>query len=237
MKKTIALVGGLAACAFLLAGCTGEPAGPAADSQPSAGGSSAAAAPADPSGADDWLEGKTIMEVPSICDWAYDTSMETLTERATEIVVGTVEGIAYTEVEGHAWTIVEFKPEQVLKGSMQPGEAVEIYTLGGYIALEDMIDYYQDGFRYEDMTEEEIQNTVVHEVVDGEESPPEAGGRYLFYLAETRANSPLPDGAYERVRGTASQFMADGDSFTRLPGEDNEEETYSLGQIEALLAE
>lgn len=174
------------------------------------------------------------MEVPSVSTFAYDTSLQALSEMATDIVIGTVQGTEYTNVEGNAWTATRLKLDQIIKGAAEMGDTIEIYALGGYIPLEKKIEHFQDGFRYEHMTEEEIKNTVVHEIVNGEDAPPAVGKQYLFYLVHTPEYSPLPENVYERFGGVAAQFaLTEGGSFRREATEDNAEETYSLRQIQA----
>ena len=231
MKGTFFCFGCVLLSLFLLAGCSTKHTAPASDDRtaPSSSTPYLAGTKED----SDWLEGKTIMEVPSVSDFAYDTSLQTLSEMATDIVIGTVQDTSYTDAEGHAWTATRLKLDQIIKGTAKTGDTIEIYALGGYIPLEKQIAHFQDGFRYEDMTEEEIKNTVIHEIVNGEDTPPAVGKQYLFYLVHTPDYSPLPKNVYERFGGAAAQFaLTEGGSFRR-EAEDNTEETYSLRQIQA----
>lgn len=182
------------------------------------------------------IEGKNVLTVESVTDMAIDTNIETLSNYASEIITGTVVRIAYTTIQGNAWTMVDVKTDNVLKGAVNSEQVITIYFLGGYIPLTDKIEYYQDSFRYENMTKQEIENTVVHEVVDGEVLPPTVGKQYLFYLAPTPKGSPLPQNVFERIGGRDGQLDSEKlNTFSRRLVGTDQVETYTISQIEGYL--
>lgn len=181
------------------------------------------------------FNGMTIMEVHSTLDMAYQATMEKISDYADNVVIGTVTNVSYTQVEGHAWTVTEIDINTKIKGSLDKAH-IQIYSIGGYIPLKNKIDFYDDAFRFENMTEQEINNTVVHEIINGETTPPQIGNQYLFYLVPTSKHSPLPDGVFERCGGKDGQFdVNEPNVFTRTLTEGNQSEKYTIDQIKSYL--
>ena len=104
--------------------------------------------------------------------------------------------------------------------------------MGGYIPLSEHIEGHNDAFRFKNLSAEEIKTTFLKETIDGEKTVQKSDDLILC-LVQTPKNSPLPNGAYERVSYTG-QLYADGDNkFVQLITDSSEttEKTYSYDDI------
>lgn len=164
--------------------------------------------------------GKKVMDVRSSMDGFLSPELDSLIQVSDAIVRGTVKNVVFTQFDGIAWTKADLLITESLKGEFQKGDLVSVFILGGYIPLADHIKAYDNAFRYEGLTPEEIQNTVLKETVNGE-SFAQVGDDYIYCLVKTSKDSPLPDGAYERV-SSYGQFAIDqeGDYIQNGVGED-----------------
>lgn len=151
--------------------------------------------------------GKKVMDVRSSMDGFLSPELDSLIQASDAIVRGTVKNVVFTQFDGIAWTKADLLITESLKGEFQKGDLVSVFILGGYISLADHIQAYDNAFRYEGLTPEEIQNTVLKETVNGE-SFAQVGDDYIYCLVKTLEDSPLPDGAYERV-SSYGQFAID----------------------------
>ena len=147
----------------------------------------------------DELRGKNIIDMTPIYEFAYDYSvLDNITANADNIIIGRVNGISYKaltyESGGTPYTQIDVTVSEDAAGKLQSGEKVSIYMLGGYISMRDRTGdtLYKTGGKYGDgisMTEEEIDNTYYHEIIDSGEVPI-AGNEYAFFVTNNE------DGTY-----------------------------------------
>lgn len=163
-------------------------------------------------------------------DRIISESLDDISANSTQIINATIESVSYETIQGNPWTKIQVKVNSVIRGDIESGDEIIIYSLGGYISLSQHIEYYNDKFRF-NMDDSEIDNTMIHYVIEGE-SEPQVGENHIYCLQETLESSPLPEQAYERVCGIASQFdiidngamltrkVSGGSSDTRLRSAD-----------------
>lgn len=147
-----------------------------------------------------FLEGKTVIESTAFGESAVTHELSSFLPRTDSVVLAKVNDISYKAMlgTGGAWTAANIEIIKSYRGNFEKGDTLDIYYVGGYISVEDHIKLCNDGFRFEDMTDEEKANTYFHEIVNGENFNP-VGKTYLFCISPTLEGSPLPEGAYERL--------------------------------------
>ena len=156
---------------------------------------------------------------PVNSDRAISESLRDIAANSTQIINATIKSVSYEIIQGNPWTKSVVTVEDVIRGDIQNKDEIMIYSPGGYMPLASHIEYYNDKSRF-DMDDNEINNTILHYVVEGE-SEPEPGENHIYCLQETMSGSPLPEQSYERVCGMASQFDVtdNGNAVIRkLPG-------------------
>lgn len=141
----------------------------------------------------DEIKGKNIIDMHPMYEFAYDyTKTENNAANADNIIIGTVDSISYKTITfehgGTAYTQINVTVSEDIAGKIKSGETVSIIMAGGYISMRDFYGdtMYKTGGKYGDginMTEEEIDNTVYHEIVDSGEVPI-AGMEYAFFTAD-----------------------------------------------------
>lgn len=172
----------------------------------------------------DLLNKQIITSETSCLDTAISYSLNDISDHSTQVVRGTITDVSFISIQGEAWTKTDIQIDDVLNGNLCINDIVSIYTIGGYMPLTDHIAYYKDDFRFSNMSKESIENTFIYSVVE-DEAVPRIGDSYVYFLTETLNNSPLPEGAYERVCGKESQFdiLDNGSTLSRqLPALENE---------------
>lgn len=137
-------------------------------------------------------------------DRVISESLDDISANSTQIINATIESVSYEIIQGNPWTKIQVKVNSVIRGDIESGDEIIIYSLGGYISLSQHIEYYNDKFRF-NMDDSEIDNTMIHYVIEGE-SEPQVGENHIYCLQETLESSPLQKQSYERVCGIASQF-------------------------------
>lgn len=151
--------------------------------------------------------------IPSILDYAISSDVSAISEASSVIVRGVVQEVTFTSYSGNAFTAVSFAVDECYKGNLQQGDLITILHRGGYIPLQDHIAQYNDAFRFEELSNEEIANTILHEVYEGE-SDPQIGDHNIYFLNATNSDSGLPTEAYQRTRGISSLFRVEPDGET-----------------------
>lgn len=173
-----------------------------------------------------------IVSEASSTDRTISDSLEDISDDSTLVINASIKEVSYEMIQGNAWTKTIVHVNEVISGDAKAGEDVMIYSLGGYIPLSEHIKYYNDGFRF-NLSETEINNTMLHYVIDGEDAP-QAGETHIYCLQKTINGSPLPTEAHERVCGAASQFdiTDDGKAVTRNTTQSTEN---ARGAIEKIM--
>lgn len=170
------------------------------------------------------LNGKNIIKTTSISDKLLEEDFPNLVKNSDSVIKGKVSSVGYKAIDGNAWTVISFKVDDVFKGSISKGETIDVYYIGGYIDLNDHIKYYNDAEKFSNLSEKEINNTVLQEIVDGEEFIRE-NEKLILCIVKTSDESPLPKGSYERLYSSGMLKLKDG-KYTQVYGEVKEK--YSI---------
>jgi len=139
--------------------------------------------------------------------YAYSLDLDNLSDLATQIIKGTIVKISYDAIDGDAWTKLDVKVTDSLKGNLTSGNTISIYYWGGYITLKEYSKFYNDQKKFE-TSNDKPDNTVLKFNMDGKKSHI-LNEVSLFYLKETPSYSPLPKGAYERIGGKYAELKFD----------------------------
>ena len=176
-----------------------------------------------------------VLEVVSTADEFYQNDLKELISVSDDVIRVTVQNVTFTSYEGVAWTKSDVLITDTFKGDLKIGDVISVFTLGGYIPLSDHIKGHDDAFRFKDLSAEEIKTTFLKETIDGEKTLQKSDDLILC-LVQTPKNSPLPNGAYERVSYTG-QLYADGDNkFVQMITDSSKttEKTYSYDDIKKM---
>ena len=176
-----------------------------------------------------------VLEVVSKTDEFYQNDLNELISVSDDVIRGKVQNVVYTSYEGVAWTKSDVLITDTFKGNLKKGDVISVFNLGGYIPLSEHIEGHNDAFRFKNLSAEEIKTTFLKETIDGEKTVQKSDDLILC-LVQTPKNSPLPNGAYERVSYTG-QLYADGDNkFVQLITDSSEttEKTYSYDDIKKM---
>lgn len=168
-----------------------------------------------------FLEGKNIITSSSSSASACKIISEdfpTIVKYCDAVVKGKVLSIEYEVVGRNAWTKIIFRVNDVFKGNININEDIEIHLMGGYISLEDHIKANDDAYRYENLTEEEIKNTILKEYHDGEFEFIKENEELILCIVKARGYSPFPENSYERVF-PAGMLKERDNKFVQLYGE------------------
>ena len=177
-----------------------------------------------------------VIEVASTPDELYQNDLKKLISVSDDVIRVTVQNVAYTSYEGVAWTKFDVLITDTFKGDLKAGDVISVFTLGGYIPLSEHIEGHDDAFRFKDLSAEEIKTTFLKETIDGEKTIQKSDDLILC-VVQTPKNSPLPNGAYERVSYTG-QLYANGDKeFVQMITDSSEtkEKTYSYDDIKKMI--
>lgn len=239
----------LLTCA-LFTGCgsaAGEMPETAADAGTASTASTAAEAPAEDSAGTETLRdctvtppvayevnGEMIRTEESEPELLVAPTYENLVRDSSAVVVGTIQNVTYTSVEGTPWTQVDVAVEDSQYGALQSGDVISVYELGGYMPLEEFIAENDLQERFSDLSQEEIADTILFQN-GGSQTTPEVGQTFLYFLTE--AGGSLPEGAYERTCGTDnSQFVLEDGQYTCSGEWNGETVTFSAETMENDLA-
>lgn len=114
---------------------------------------------------------KTVINDNSRLDLAYRPVLEEVIPHATAIVQATVDNIEYTSIGANAWTVIDAAVQDVLSGNLSDRSNITIYAYGGYISMKDVAAAEHNRESYTDMTDEELENTIIRQAADMQESP------------------------------------------------------------------
>jgi len=110
------------------------------------------------------------------------------------VIHGTVRNIRYFDGGGAAQAFCDFEVEESYKDGLNTGNIITVATSEGYIRMEKEIERYGND-HYQDLSEEEIKNTVFRSRSMAEPPSLEIGKKYLLFLYEPQKGYPdLVDG-------------------------------------------
>lgn len=162
-------------------------------------------------------EEKNIITVTSITEKVFKEEFTTLMKKSDAVVKGKVVSVNFETFAGNAWTKITLQIDDVFKGEVKKNQDIDIYYLGGYISLNDHINFYKDSERFSNLGENEKANTILKEIVDGEEFVTK-DEELILCIVKTTEESPLPKGSYERLY--ASGMLKEKDKqFVQVYGE------------------
>ncbi len=162
-------------------------------------------------------EEKNIITVTSITEKVFKEEFTTLMKKSDAVVKGKVVSVNFETFAGNAWTKITLQIDDVFKGEVKKNQDIDIYYLGGYISLNDHINFYKDSERFSNLGENEKANTVLKEIVDGEEFIAK-DEELILCIVKTSEASPLPKGSYERLY--ASGMLKEKDNqYVQVYGE------------------
>ena len=162
-------------------------------------------------------EEKNIITVTSITEKVFKEEFTTLMKKSDAVVKGKVVSVNFETFAGNAWTKITLQIDDVFKGEAKKNQDIDIYYLGGYISLNDHINFYKDSERFSNLGENEKANTILKEIVDGEEFVTK-DEELILCIVKTSEASPLPKGSYERLY--ASGMLKEKDKqFVQVYGE------------------
>lgn len=167
----------------------------------------------------------SIETTTASCDYGISADLLTISENATEIIEGTIKNVTYEFIEGNPWIKADILVTGSLKGNLKESDIISVYMLGGYVSLEEHIKYYDDAVKF-NVSKKDIKHTMLKTVVENEAFPV-IGEESIFYLTETSTASPLPQGAFERVRGKYAQLeiVEKNKTLKRSDPDSNKEKT------------
>ncbi len=162
-------------------------------------------------------EEKNIITVTSITEKVFKEEFTTLMKKSDAVVKGKVVSVNFETFAGNAWTKITLQIDDVFKGEVKKNQDIDIYYLGGYISLNDHINFYKDSERFSNLGENEKANTILKEIVDGEEFVTK-DEELILCIVKTTEESPLPKGSYERLY--ASGMLKEKDNqYVQVYGE------------------
>ncbi len=171
------------------------------------------------------LNGKNIIVTNSVTDKLLNENFANLVKNSDAVIKGKVLSVKYEAIEGNAWTKVTLHIDDVFKGDVKVGDDIDVYYIGGYITLDEHIEYYNDLEKFSNINEKERDNTILKEVVDGEEEFAKKDEEMILCLVKTSESSPLPKNSYERLYASG-MLKLEGNTYKQKYGEI--EEKYSI---------
>lgn len=162
-------------------------------------------------------EEKNIITVTSITEKVFKEEFTTLMKKSDAVVKGKVVSVNFETFAGNAWTKITLQIDDVFKGEVKKNQDIDIYYLGGYISLNDHINFYKDSERFSNLGENEKANTILKEIVDEEEFIAK-DEELILCIVKTSEASPLPKGSYQRLY--ASGMLKEKDNqYVQVYGE------------------
>lgn len=162
-------------------------------------------------------EEKNIITVTSITEKVFKEEFATLMKKSDAVVKGKVVSVNFETFAGNAWTKITLHIDDVFKGEVKKNQDIDIYYLGGYVSLNDHINFYKDSEKFSNLSAKEKANTVLKEIVDGEEFITK-DEELILCIVKTSEESPLPKGSYTRLY--ASGMLKEKDNqFVQVYGE------------------
>lgn len=176
-------------------------------------------------------ENNKLMKVDSVTDSKYGPDLNVIFNDSDEIVRGIVKNISYTSFTGSAWTKANILVTESYKGKVKKGDIVTIFMFGGYIKLQEHIKFFEDKFRFKDLSDSDIDNIVLKEMDNGMPFLSE-GEELIFPLITPAPHMPLPKGCYERLSVGGILYMNKDGMFTQDYFEEGKKYTYKFSNDE-----
>lgn len=156
-----------------------------------------------------------VLEVVSTANEFYSDDLKELISVSDDVIRVKVQNVTFTSYEGVAWTKADVLVTDSFKGDLKIGDVISVFTLGGYIPLSDHIEGHNDAFRFNDLSAEEIKKTFLKETIDGEKMI-EKSDDLILCVVKTPEDSPLPNGAYERISYSGQLYAKNNEKFVQI---------------------
>lgn len=156
------------------------------------------------------LDGKNIQIVHTLAEpFSTYSEFSKFQTETVSVVRGVITDIAYFARGKNAFTKIDLDISESILGDFVTGDKISVYKWGGYIPLSVTNPDIQD--RFPEITDEELENTVVDMRIDGDPHPV-AGQDIVVFLAAANPENDM----YPIVGGHYGQFTNNGtDQFTR----------------------
>jgi hypothetical protein len=158
----------------------------------------------------------TVEGKPVIQDMAVDADfgvvypdLESVYNRAANVVVGEVRDVRYTDDEAIPRTIYTFAVSETLKGDIEKNSLISISESNGYVRIATVVETY-GMIPYEGITDEEIENGVVLQSLGGAPLP-KAGDQCVVFLGEQKQEGRI-EGAYAVIGNFMGKYVLDQDT-------------------------
>lgn len=170
------------------------------------------------------LEGKvSIQDMAAAADFAVIyPDLESIYDGASNVVVGDVTNIQYTDDEAIPRTIYSFAVTETLKGDIEESSLISISESNGYVRMSTFVETFGTA-HFEDITDEEIANGIILQSLGGAPLP-EVGEQYIVFLGEQKREGRIC-GAYAVMGNFMGRYVLDQDTnlYSRFcPNEDPE---------------
>lgn len=156
-----------------------------------------------------------IMNLENICNEYIDT-----------LITVKINSYDYTWLKntsggGSSWTIIDATVTDSMNSKLDIGTNLRIYTYGGYVSMREKLSdiLYKTGGKYGDgidMTEDEIDNTVYYDIVDGGKLPI-INQEYAVCLKKAR--DIMVNGDYELIGGVNGILLKTNGDYLYMSSE------------------
>lgn len=143
-----------------------------------------------------------------------------LWEAAPNVVYGVVKEVTNFDESGTALVVYDFEVITSYKGELEKATLISVIGNGNYMRLSKYIELSGEG-RFSDLSEEEIENTLLEDSFMGAPVA-EVGDEFVLFLSNPiQEQNPFPAGAYCEVGGFMGKYFdAGNDEWTRHVPED-----------------
>ena len=176
---------------------------------------------------------KTI-DIRSAAEKVYDNDFDTLEEVSTLVIEGTISELKYVNHSSFAYTLATADVSTTLRGNAP--DKLTVLFMGGYIPLKIFAEAESArGIDYSQYSEEELDNTIIHDKWDGEEEP-KVGDEAVFFLKKGTAFPEFGD-YYSIVSGTDGEFLSDdsGETFEYPNADEEVSGSYTVQELSEAL--
>lgn len=157
------------------------------------------------------VEGKTVIQNMAVAvDFGVIyPNLESVYNRAANVVVGEVMDVRYTDDEAAPRTIDTFAVSETLKGDIVENSLISISESNGYVRMATVVEVY-GVIPYEGITDDEIENGVVLQSLGGAPLP-KAGDQCVAFLGEQKQEGRIA-GAYAVIGNFMGKYVLDQDT-------------------------
>ena len=157
------------------------------------------------------MQSENCIYTQSQLDSIFSFTFDNLVQESDYIVEATVENVIFTQIDGGPWTQVDVRITNSKAGSLQVGDLISIYELGGCMPLKTFIEKNNMADKFSALSAKQIECSTYVQKPDTQEFP-KVGDSALYFLID--AWEFLPEGSFERISGTyESQFTKTADGY------------------------